>query len=53
MKAIPGEVCLAFHGENLANDVQETISTLYSNDRATDSKLGDIRESSVVINMLH
>lgn len=54
MKAIPtGGVCLACHGESLANDVQETITTLYPDDRATDFKLGDIRGSFVVIKTLH
>ncbi len=54
MKAIPTDgVCLACHGESLANDVQATITTLYPNDRATDYKLGDIRGSFVVTKMLH
>lgn len=54
MKAIPtGGVCLACHGESLANDVQETITTLYPDDRATDFKLGDIRGSFVVTKALH
>lgn len=54
MKAIPTDgVCLACHGESLANDIQETITTLYPDDRATDFKLGDIRGSFAVTKMLY
>ena len=54
MKAIPtGGVCLACHGENLASDVQETITTLYPDDKATNFKLGDLRGSFVVTKTLH
>tara|TARA_R110002073_G_scaffold275217_1_gene438753 strand:- start:35 stop:736 length:702 start_codon:yes stop_codon:yes gene_type:complete len=53
MKAIPtGEVCLACHGENLAKGVQETITTLYPDDKATGFKSGDIRGAFVVTNVL-
>ena len=53
MKAIPtGGVCLACHGENLAQGVQETITTLYPNDKATGFKSGDIRGAFVVTKVL-
>ena len=53
MKAIPtGGVCLACHGENLAQGVQETITTLYPDDKATGFKSGDIRGAFVVTKML-
>ena len=54
MKAIPtGGVCLACHGESLASDVQETITTLYPDDKATNFKLGDLRGSFVVTKTLY
>ena len=53
MKAIPtGGVCLACHGENLAKGVQETITTLYPDDKATGFKSGDIRGAFVVTKVL-
>ncbi len=54
MKAIPtGGVCLACHGESLAKEVRETITTLYPDDSATGFTLGDIRGSFVVTKRLH
>lgn len=54
MKAIPtGGVCLACHGENLAKGVQETITTLYPDDKATGFKSGDIRGAFVVTKVLN
>ena len=53
IKAIPtGGVCLACHGENLAKDVQETITTLYPDDKATGFKSGDIRGAFVVTKVM-
>ena len=53
MKAIPtGGVCLACHGENLVKGVQETITTLYPDDKATGFKSGDIRGAFVVTKVL-
>lgn len=44
MKAIPTKgLCLACHGENLAEPVQAALAERYSEDRATGFKLGDIR----------
>ncbi len=44
MKAIPtAEVCLMCHGETLAPPVQQKLTSLYPNDRATGYKVGEIR----------
>lgn len=44
MKAIPtGQVCLACHGENIANDLQQKINMHYPKDTATGFKLGELR----------
>lgn len=49
VKAIPtGEPCLACHGSNLKPAVQEKLSELYPNDKATGFNLGDIRGAFVV-----
>ena len=47
--AVAGKkVCLACHGENIADEVQAKISALYPEDKATGYKLGDIRGAFVV-----
>ena len=44
MKAIPTqELCLACHGENIAEPVLEALDEHYPNDRARGFKVGDIR----------
>jgi hypothetical protein len=44
MKAIPtGQVCLACHGENISDDLQEKIKAHYPKDTATGFKLGELR----------
>jgi hypothetical protein len=44
MKAIPtGEICLACHGEHIANDVAAAIDEAYPDDQAKGYQLGDIR----------
>lgn len=49
MKAIPtGAVCLACHGENISPEVEQQLSVLYPEDRATGFREGDIRGAFVV-----
>lgn len=49
MKAIPtGDVCLACHGENISPEVEQQLSVLYPEDRATGFSAGDIRGAFVV-----
>jgi len=49
MKAIPtGELCLACHGKNIAEPIQQKVQQLYPNDMATGFAVGDIRGAFVV-----
>ncbi len=44
MKAIPtGSVCLNCHGSKIKDPITESISKLYSDDKAIDYKMGEIR----------
>ena len=44
MQAIPtGGVCLTCHGDNIAADIQQKVSTIYPNDNATGFSLGQLR----------
>lgn len=44
MQAIgTGEVCLACHGQQVSNEVKETLKTKYPQDQATGFALGDLR----------
>ncbi len=44
MKAIPtGEMCLTYHGANVAPELKQKIAQLYPKDQATGFKLGDLR----------
>jgi hypothetical protein len=53
MKAIPtGGVCLACHGESISPEVQQQLSALYPEDRATGFREGDIRGAFVVTRKL-
>jgi uncharacterized protein DUF3365 len=50
MKAIPTKgLCLACHGETLAEPIKATLAKYYPNDMATGFKIGDIRGAFTVI----
>lgn len=53
MKAIPtGGMCLLCHGQNIAPEVSEAITTLYPEDQATGFSEGEIRGAFVVVKNL-
>ena len=50
MKALPTQkLCLTCHGGNLSSEVQEKITALYPDDKATGYKEGEVRGAVVVI----
>lgn len=53
MKAIPtGDVCLACHGNSVADDVSAAIKTHYPDDDATGFAKGDIRGAFTIVQPL-
>lgn len=54
MKALPTQkLCLTCHGSNIASKVQEKITSLYPDDKATGYKVGEVRGAVVVIKDLN